>query len=34
MVKQSNIEKAGEGLFAKTDLEEDEVVSFYNGITD
>lgn len=31
-VKQSNICGAGEGLFAKTDLNEDEIVSFYNGI--
>lgn len=32
LVKQSNIQRAGEGLFARTDLEEGEVVSFYNGI--
>ena len=31
-VKKSLIENAGEGLFAKVDLEADEVASFYNGI--
>ena len=31
-VEKSLIENAGEGLFAKVDLEEDEVVSFYNGV--
>ena len=31
-VKRSLIENADEGLFAKVDLQEDEVVSFYNGI--
>lgn len=31
-VKHSNICSAGEGLFAKTDLKEGEIVSFYNGI--
>ena len=31
-VKWSHICGAGEGLFAKTELEEGEVVSFYNGI--
>lgn len=32
IVKPSNICAAGEGLFAKADLEEGEIVSFYNGI--
>ena len=31
-VKKSLIEDAGEGLFAKVALKEDEVASFYNGI--
>ena len=31
-VKKSLIENAGDGLFAKVDLEADEVASFYNGI--
>ena len=31
-VKKSLVESAGEGLFAKIDLEADEVASFYNGV--
>ena len=31
-VKRSLIENAGEGLFAKVDLDQEEIASFYNGI--
>jgi len=31
-VKQSKISKAGEGLFAKTDIEVGTIISFYNGL--
>ena len=31
-VKKSLIENAGEGLFTRVDLKEDEVASFYNGL--
>ena len=32
-VKQSHIRNAGEGLFAKVDIDVDTVISFYNGVT-
>lgn len=31
-VNQSNIKDAGEGLFAKTDIEAGTIISFYNGL--
>jgi len=31
-VKESTIPEAGESLFARTNLEEGQIVSFYNGI--
>ena len=31
-VEQSTIPDAGEGLFAKLDVEESTVISFYNGV--
>ena len=31
-VNQSTIPEAGEGLFAKLDVEESTVISFYNGV--
>ena len=31
-VKQSRIKDAGEGLFARTDIEPGTIISFYNGV--
>ena len=31
-VRQSRIKDAGQGLFAKTDIEQGTIISFYNGV--